>query len=85
MLFRSPRYFYDSVENIIQSYSITDVLFLYNVDTFLGDNSIADVLAEEIKEPEKEENAEDEEGSGNPDGMNGEEDTEGTEDTDTQQ
>lgn len=42
-----PRYFYESVDNIIESYSITDVLFLYNVNTFLGDNSIADVLADE--------------------------------------
>lgn len=41
-----PRYFYESVDNIIESYSITDILFLYNVDTFLGDNSIADVLAD---------------------------------------
>lgn len=42
-----PRYFYESVDNIIESYSITDILFLYNVDTFLGDNSIADVLADD--------------------------------------
>lgn len=41
-----PRYFYDSVDHIIESYSITDILFLYNVNTFVGDNSIADVLAE---------------------------------------
>lgn len=41
-----PRYFYDSVDNIIESYSITDILFLYNVNTFVTDNSIADVLAE---------------------------------------
>lgn len=46
-----PRYFYDSVDSIIDSYGITDVLFLYNVDTFLGDNSIADVLIQE--EPEE--------------------------------
>lgn len=54
-----PRYFYDSVESIIDSYGITDVLFLYNVNTFLGDNSIADVLIQE----EPEEDAEDPEGS----------------------
>lgn len=46
-----PRYFYDSVDSIIDSYGITDVLFLYNVNTFLGDNSIADVLIQE--EPEE--------------------------------
>lgn len=42
-----PRYFYDDVDNIMENYAITDVLFLYNVDTFLGDTSIADVLAAE--------------------------------------
>lgn len=83
-----PRYFYDSVENIIQSYGITDVLFLYNVDTFLGDNSIADVLAEEEKEPEDgDEGAEDTEGAENAENPEGAEDTgdagnpEDTEDT----
>ena len=40
-----PRYFYESVDNIMGSYGITEVLFLYNVNTFLGDHSIADVLA----------------------------------------
>lgn len=40
-----PRYFYESVDNIMESYGITEVLFLYNVNTFLGDHSIADVLA----------------------------------------
>lgn len=49
-----PRYFYDSVDSIITSYGITDVLFLYNVETFLGDNSIADVLADEKNENVKE-------------------------------
>lgn len=39
-----PRYFYDSIDNIIESYAITDILFLYNVNTFVTDNSIADVL-----------------------------------------
>ncbi|MGI6094885.1 MAG: DHHW family protein [Lachnospiraceae bacterium] len=42
-----PRYFYDDVDSIIENYAITDVLFLYNADTFLSDNSIADVLAVE--------------------------------------
>ena len=41
-----PRYFYDSVDNIIESCMITDILFLYNVNTYVTDNSIADVLAE---------------------------------------
>lgn len=39
-----PRYFYDNVEQILSSESITDVLFLYNLDTFLSDTSLADVL-----------------------------------------
>lgn len=40
-----PRYFYDNVDKLIENYGITDILFLYNVNTFLSDNSIADVLA----------------------------------------
>lgn len=39
-----PRYYYDNLELVITSESITDVLFLYNADTFLGDTSLADVL-----------------------------------------
>jgi len=42
-----PRYYYDNVDLAIRSQSITDVLFLYNLDTFLGDTSLADVLATE--------------------------------------
>lgn len=41
-----PRYYYDSVDMIIENYGITDVLFLYNMDTFMGDNNIADLLNE---------------------------------------
>ena len=40
-----PRYYYDNVENVIKSEAITDVLYLYNLDTFLGDSSLADVLS----------------------------------------
>ena len=39
-----PRYYYDNVENVIRSEAVTDVLYLYNLDTFLGDASLADVL-----------------------------------------
>ena len=39
-----PRYYYDNVENVIRSEAVTDVLFLYNLDTYLGDSSLADVL-----------------------------------------
>ena len=42
-----PRYYYDNVEHVITGNSITDVLFLYNADTFLGDTSLADVLISE--------------------------------------
>ena len=40
-----PRYYYDNVENVRRSEAITDVLYLYNLDTFLGDTSLADTLA----------------------------------------
>lgn len=40
-----PRYYYDNVENVLKSEGVTDVLYLYNLDTFLGDTSLADVLA----------------------------------------
>lgn len=39
-----PRYYYDGVEAILTSEGITDVLYLYNLDTFLSDTSLADVL-----------------------------------------
>ena len=40
-----PRYYYESVSSIITNESVTDVLFLYNMNTYLGDTSLADVLA----------------------------------------
>lgn len=42
-----PRYYYDDIESLITGNEITDILFLYNVNTFLGDTSLADVLASE--------------------------------------
>ena len=39
-----PRYFYDNVDLVMKSEGITDVLYLYNLDTFNGDTSLADVL-----------------------------------------
>lgn len=39
-----PRYYYDNVEMVLNSQAITDVLYLYNADTFLSDTSLADVL-----------------------------------------
>lgn len=41
-----PRYFYDDIDKLMKDNEITDVLFLYNVNTFMTDNSLADVLAE---------------------------------------
>lgn len=41
-----PRYYYDDIDRLIRDNGITDVLFLYNVNTFMTDNSLADVLAE---------------------------------------
>ena len=42
-----PRYYYDNVEMVLNSQAITDVLYLYNADTFLSDTSLADVLGAE--------------------------------------
>ena len=39
-----PRYYYDNVETVIRSEAVTDVLFLYNANTFLCDTALADVL-----------------------------------------
>ena len=39
-----PRYYYDNVENVMKSEGVTDILYLYNLETFLGDTSLADVL-----------------------------------------
>ena len=33
-----------NLENAIRSEAVTDVLLLYNLDTFLSDSSLADVL-----------------------------------------
>ena len=39
-----PRYYYDDIETLIRHEGVTDVLFLYNVDTFQGDKSLANTL-----------------------------------------
>ncbi len=49
-----PRYYYDNVDQLISSKGITDVLFLYNMDTFLTDNSISDVLASDSSDSSEE-------------------------------
>lgn len=35
-----PRYFFDDISEIIKANGITDVLFLYNANTFFNDNSL---------------------------------------------
>ena len=42
-----PRYYYDSAYPLLNQYSITDVLYLYNCDTFMTDTSLADALDNE--------------------------------------
>lgn len=41
-----PRYYYENTQNLTENKGITDVLFLYNMDTFSTDRSIADALTE---------------------------------------
>ena len=50
-----PRYYYEDISILMKQNQITDVLFLYNLDTFLSDNSLADVLALPETEQETEE------------------------------
>ena len=40
-----PRYYYENADPLVRQHAITDVLYLYNCDTFLNDTSLADVLA----------------------------------------
>ena len=47
ILMVDPRYYSDDIEKLVEDNAITDMLFLYNVNTFMTDNSIADVLSEE--------------------------------------
>ncbi|MDO4459557.1 MAG: DHHW family protein [Clostridia bacterium] len=39
-----PRYYYDSISSIIESEAVTDVLFLYNVNTYMGDTNLCNAL-----------------------------------------
>ena len=39
-----PRYYYDNIDTLIKQAGITEVLYLYNLDTFQTDTSLADVL-----------------------------------------
>ena len=40
-----PRYLSDNLSDIMKEYTFTHILFLYNLNTFLADNSLADTLA----------------------------------------
>ena len=42
-----PRYYSDDLDSLINTSEITDILILYNVNTFVEDNSIAAVLSNE--------------------------------------
>ena len=42
-----PRYYSDDLDKLITTGEITDILFLYNVNTFVEDNSIAGALTAE--------------------------------------
>ena len=39
-----PRYYYDNAAPLLTQHSVTDILYLYNCDTFLNDTSLADML-----------------------------------------
>lgn len=41
-----PRYYCDDIEKVMQEDLITDVMYLYNTNTFVEDTSLADVLGE---------------------------------------
>ena len=42
-----PRYYYDDIENLVKSEGITDLLYVYNANTFFQDSSLAQVLNNE--------------------------------------
>jgi len=46
-----PRYFYDDINTVINTYGVTDVLFLYNANTFFGDDSLSMLLNAEFDAP----------------------------------
>lgn len=43
-----PRYYFESLDDLIQVEGITDVLFLYNADTFFGDDNLAMMLNDSV-------------------------------------
>lgn len=45
-----PRYYYGDIRQVMQENKITGVLYLYNGNTFVGDNSISGVLTDDEAE-----------------------------------
>lgn len=41
-----PRYYFDNIDDIMASEQVNEVLFLYNANTFFGDDSLALMLSE---------------------------------------
>ncbi|OXX84455.1 hypothetical protein AVM15_04345 [Paraclostridium benzoelyticum] len=39
-----PRYYYEDIEKLIKEKNVTDLLYLYNANTFFNDSSLAPVL-----------------------------------------
>ena len=39
-----PRYYYEDIQSVITSGGVTDILYLYSINTFVSDSSLADVL-----------------------------------------
>ena len=48
-----PRYYYEDVGSLSKSEAITDVLFLYSMNTFATDSSLADVLEQAVTTAEE--------------------------------
>lgn len=45
-----PRYYYGDIDKVMKENKITSVLFLYNGNTFMEDNSISGVFADDKAE-----------------------------------
>ena len=47
-----PRYYYENAGPLLTRHGVTDILYLYNCDTFVNDTSLADLLAPPEDGPE---------------------------------
>ena len=50
-----PRYCYDTIDMVLKEYEVTDLLYLYNADTFMSDTSLTDFLTFSATQQEGEE------------------------------